>query len=152
MLTRHKENKGNSTKLLTENQRSNGFVTEVQYNELKDKFEKISDENKKLTEKLDKIEALRKQLDSSMISIQKSYQSVLAQRDDANNWITILKQELELKNSQLEELSLIKKSSVSSIRVNPLEKVNSAFSEIQEQVTAENIEIDQLQNLQIELN
>ena len=152
MLTRHKENKGNSTKLLTENQRSNGFVTEVQYNELKDKFEKISDENKKLTEKLDKIEALRKQLDSSMISIQKSYQSVLAQRDDANNWITILKQELELKNSQLEELSLIKKSSVSSIRVNSLEKVNSAFSEIQEQVTAENIEIDQLQNLQIELN
>ena len=67
---------------------------------------------------------------------------MLAQRDDANNWITILKQELELKNSQLEELSLIKKSSVSSIRVNPLEKVNSAFSEIQEQVTAENIEID----------
>ena len=152
MLTRHKENKGNSPKLLTENQRSNAVVTEVQYNELKDKFEKISDENKKLTEKLDKIEALRKQLDSSMISIQKSYQSVLAQRDDANNWITILKQELELKNSQLEELSLIKKSSVSSIRVNPLEKVNSAFSEIQEQVTAENIEIDQLQNLQIELN
>ena len=99
MLTRHKENKGNSTKLLTENQRSNGFVTEVQYNELKDKFEKISDENKKLTEKLDKIEALRKQLDSSMISIQKSYQSVLAQRDDANKGITILKQELELKNS-----------------------------------------------------
>ena len=130
MLTRHKENKGNSTKLLTENQRSNGFVTEVQYNELKDKFEKISDENKKLTEKLDKIEALRKQLDSSMISIQKSYQSVLAQRDDANKGITILKQELELKNSQLEELSLIKKSSVSSIRVNPLEKFNSAFSEI----------------------
>ena len=152
MLTRHKENKGNSPKLLTEHQRSNAVVTEVQYNELKDKFEKISDENKKLTEKLDKIEALRKQLDSSMISIQKSYQSVLAQRDDANNWITILKQELELKNSQLEELSLIKKSSVSSIRVNPLEKVNSAFSEIQEQVTAENIEIDQLQNLQIELN
>ena len=152
MLTRHKENKGNSPKLLIENQRSNAVVTEVQYNELKDKFEKISDENKKLTEKLDKIEALRKQLDSSMISIQKSYQSVLAQRDDANNWITILKQELELKNSQLEELSLIKKSSVSSIRVNPLEKVNSAFSEIQEQVTAENIEIDQLQNLQIELN
>ena len=132
MLTRHKENKGNSTKLLTENQRSNGFVTEVQYNELKDKFEKISDENKKLTEKLDKIEALRKQLDSSMISIQKPYQSVLAQRDDANKGITILKQELELKNSQLEELSLIKKSSVSSIRVNPLEKFNSAFSEIQE--------------------
>ena len=107
-------------------------MTEVQYNELKDKFEKISDENKKLTEKLDKIEALRKQLDSSMISIQKSYQSVLAQRDDANKGITILKQELELKNSQLEELSLIKKSSVSSIRVNPLEKFNSAFSEIQE--------------------
>ena len=152
MLTRHKENQGNSTKLLTENQRSNGFVTEVQYNELKDKFESIIDENKKLTEKLDKIESLRKQLDSSMVSIQKSYQAVVTQRDDANNWITILKQELEQKNLQLEELNLKKRSSVGSIRVNPLEKLNSAFSEIQEQVTAENIEIDQLQNLQIELN
>ena len=117
-------------------------MTEVQYNELNDKFEKLIDENKKLTEKLDKIEALRKQLDSSMISIQKSYQVVVAQRDDANNWITILKQELEQKNSQLEELSLKKRSSIGSIRANPLEKINSVFSEIQEQVTAENIEID----------
>ena len=99
---------------------------------MRDKYEKICDENVKLTEKLDKIEALRKQLDSSMISIQKSYQVVLAQKDDANNWITILKQELEQKNSQIEELSLKKKSSVGSIRVNPLEKINSAFSEIQE--------------------
>ena len=109
---------------------------------MKDKYEKIVDENKKLTEKLDKIESLRKQLDSSMVSIQKSYQAVVTQRDDANNWITILKQELEQKNLQLEELNLKKRSSVGSIRVNPLEKLNSAFSEIQEQVTAENIEID----------
>ena len=152
MLPRLKENQGNSTKLLTGNQRSNGFVTEIEYNEMKDKYEKIVDENKKLTEKLDKIESLRKQLDSSMVSIQKSYQAVVTQRDDANNWITILKQELEQKNLQLEELNLKKRSSVGSIRVNPLEKLNSAFSEIQEQVTAENIEIDQLQNLQIELN
>lgn len=152
MLPRLKENQGNSTKLLTGNQRSNGLVTEIEYNEMKDKYEKIVDENKKLTEKLDKIESLRKQLDSSMVSIQKSYQAVVTQRDDANNWITILKQELEQKNLQLEELNLKKRSSVGSIRVNPLEKLNSAFSEIQEQVTAENIEIDQLQNLQIELN